>query len=268
VRIACLQLGPPAGEPKEERVRAVAERVGAFREADLIVLPELWPAGYFDFGGYERDAEPFPGRTVDALRAAARTSGAHIAGGSVLERTGDGELHNTAFLLDPAGELVLSYRKIHTFGYESLESRLLTGGESVAVTGTALGRVGLTTCYDLRFPELYRLMLDQGAELVVVPAAWPRARTEHWLLLTRARALENQVFLVACNAAGEDHGTALAGTSLIADPWGEIVAQAGRGEETLVADIDPERLGAVRDEFPVLSDRRLTPSGEVAGNVR
>jgi predicted amidohydrolase len=268
MRIACLQLGPPGGEPKEERVRSVAERVAAMREADLIVLPELWPAGYFDFGGYERDAEPFPGPTVDALREAARASGTHIAGGSVLERSDDGGLHNTAFLLDPAGEVVLSYRKIHTFGYESLESRLLSAGEGVAVAKTALGRVGLTTCYDLRFPELYRLMLDRGAELIVVPAAWPRARTEHWLLLARARALENQVFLVACNAAGEDHGTELAGTSLIAGPWGEIVAQAGRGAETLTADIDPQRVKAVRDEFPVLADRRLAVGEEVAGPVR
>jgi predicted amidohydrolase len=266
--VACLQLGPPSGEPTAERVRAVSERVRGLRGADLIGLPELWPTGYFDFDRYEQEAEAFPGSTVHAIRAAARDARAHVAGGSVLERAADGRLHNTAFLVDPDGELVLSYRKIHTFGYQSLEARLLASGKQIDSVETTLGRVGLTTCYDLRFPEMFRVLVDRGAEIVVMPAAWPRPRIEHWQLLARARALENQVFLVACNGAGGDHGTSLGGTSLIADPWGEIVARAGDGEETLEAEIDPGRVQAIRREFPVLADRRLAVGGEVASLAR
>jgi predicted amidohydrolase len=267
MNVACLQLAAPRGEPATERVRRVADEVRRLRGADLIVLPELWPGGYFDFDGYQEIAEEFPGPTVEAIGAAARDAGAHVAGGSVVERAPDGRLRNVAFLVDPAGELVLSYRKVHTFGYQSLEARLLDAGDRIDSATTDLGGVGLTTCYDLRFPELYRLLVDAGAEIVVVPAAWPRARTEHWLLLARARALENQVFLIACNGCGDDHGTALAGTSVVVDPWGDVVARAGEDEEILEAELDPGRVSSIRREFPALEDRRLAVHPEVLDRV-
>jgi predicted amidohydrolase len=134
---------------------------------------------------------------------------------------------------------------------------LLSPGARADVAETPLGTVGMTTCYDLRFPELYRVLVDRGAQLVVVPAAWPAARLEHWRLFTRARAVENQVFLLACNAAGTQAGVRLGGHSVVVDPWGRVVAEAGDDEEVLLAELDLQTLTDIRTEFPVLDDRRL-----------
>jgi predicted amidohydrolase len=141
------------------------------------------------------------------------------------------------------------------FGYESEESQLLTPGVEVRTISTDIGTLAMSTCYDLRFPELYRLLTE--AELVLVASAWPVPRMEHWRLLTRARALDNLFYLVACNAAGECNGVGLAGHSVVVDPWGEIVAEAGDGEEILRAHIDLPTVAKIRAEFPVLDDRRI-----------
>jgi predicted amidohydrolase len=183
----------------------------------------------------------------------------HLVTGSLLERAADGRLYNTSVLVDPAGEIALTYRKIHLFGHESAETRLLTPGEATPTAVTPLGRVALATCYDLRFPELFRLYADAGAELVVVVSAWPVDRLEHWRLFTRARAVENQAYLVACNATGEQAGHALAGASVVVGPWGEALAEGGPREPWVTAEIDVARPGAVRAAFPVLTHRRLRP---------
>ncbi len=115
----------------------------------------------------------------------------------------------------------------------------------------------MTTCYDLRFPELYRLLLDEGAQLIVVPAGWPAARLEHWLLLLRARAVENQLFVIGCNQVGMQEGVELAGHSAVVDPWGRILAEAAADEEVLTVDLDLALVAKIRDEFPVLRDRRF-----------
>lgn len=260
MRVACLQLAATPDESKTDRVERVAERVRGLDYADLVVLPEIWNVGYFAFDRYAADAEPVDGPTRRALAEIARERGCHLHGGSIVERDGD-RLYNTSLLFDPAGELIHTYRKYHVFGYRSREAELLAPGQDVGVAKTPLGTVGMTTCYDLRFPELYRLMVDDGAELVIVPAAWPAARLEHWLLFTRVRAVENQVHLIGCNTAGEQAGTVLGGHSLVIDPWGEVLAGTGDGEEVLWADLDPDRVAEVRDEFPVLEDRRLYSRG-------
>jgi predicted amidohydrolase len=126
------------------------------------------------------------------------------------------------------------------------------------VAETGIGRIGLAVCYDLRFPELFRAMVDQGAEVFVVPAAWPAARTEHWRLLLRARAVENQAYVVACNGSGSADGTTLAGRSTIIDPWGELVAEVGLGPAVLRGGVDLGHLEACRAAFPALADRRAT----------
>src|SRR5439155_24516947 len=130
---------------------------------------------------------------------------AYLFTGSFVERAGD-RLFNTCLLLDARGEVVARYRKIHLFGYQSEEHRLLERGEEVVVAGTPWGRAGLSLCYDLRFPALYRRMIDEGAEFFLVAAAWPAARLEPWILLNRVRALENQAFLFSCNGAGSSGG--------------------------------------------------------------
>src|SRR5690606_2574230 len=117
--------------------------------------------------------------------------------------------------------------------------------------------VGLSTCYDLRFPELYRAQVDLGAQMFVVPAAWPAPRVEAWRLLLRARAIEDQCFVVACNTAGEHAGVPMGGASAVGDPWGTVLAEAGTGEEVLSVEIDPAQVDKARTDCPVLGDRRL-----------
>ncbi|WP_066073151.1 carbon-nitrogen family hydrolase [Frankia sp. EI5c] len=259
MRVALLQSASPDGEASTARRERVLSQVRALDpdRTDLVVLPELWATGYFHFDRYEAEAEALSGPTVGALRAVAAERGLHIVGGSIVERDSAGALYNTTAVIGPGGELLGHYRKIHLFGYESAEARLLTAGDGVLVTATPWGPLGVATCYDLRFPELFRLLADRGAELVVVVSAWPLARLEHWELLVRARAVENQVFVVACNAAGGQAGVELAGSSLVVDPWGVVLARGGTGPAVVRAELDPGRVGAVRAEFPVLTHRRL-----------
>src|SRR5215207_9665540 len=230
-RVASIQLEILGGEPKAERIERAAALVESLAGVDLIVLPEAWNVGYFDFDRYAAGAETLEEETVSRLRAAARAAGAWVLAGSIIERHGD-RLFNTSVLLDRAGEVRASYRKIHLFGYGSLERRLLTRGEDVVVCDTELGGIGLATCYDLRFPELFRAMVDRGAELFLIASAWPYPRVEAWSVLNRARALENQAWLISANCAGGD--PACCGRSMVVDPWGTALAAAGDRPATLL----------------------------------
>jgi predicted amidohydrolase len=256
LRVACVQIDGRDGDRTQRTADALdGVHAAAAQGARLIVLPELWPVGFFHFDDYDRVAEPLTGPTVAALADAARATGAWVYTGSFIERSQRG-IHNAGVLLDPDGRARLVYRKVHLFGYQSDEARLLTPGDDVATAATPFGTVGATTCFDLRFPELYRDLVDRGAQLVVVASAWPTARLEHWRLLLRARAVENQLFVIACNAAGSDAGVALAGHSAIVDPWGEVLAEADDRPQTLIADLDPSRVDAIRGRYPFLAERR------------
>jgi predicted amidohydrolase len=261
--IACLQLGPPAGQTREDRIAEVAGMVEALAGVDLIVLPEMWPAGYFAFDDYAAVAETADGPTVMALSRAAAAAGAHVVGGSFVEEGAGGALHNTAFVLGRDGDVLGTYRKMHVFGYRSREAELVTGGDTPVTIPTPLGRIGMAVCYDLRFPEFFRAGIDSGAELFVIPAAWPAARTEHWRLLLRARAVENQAFVVGCNGAGADRGVAVAGHSAIIDPTGVVVAEGGTEPGVLRARVDLDLVATTRADFPVLADRRLSGGAAV-----
>jgi predicted amidohydrolase len=257
---ALVQLSSPDEETQPQRIERAE---GLLREqdgADLIVLPELWSAGYFHFSQYPELAETESGPTVRMCAAVAKDLGAYVHVGSIVERAG-GALCNTSVLVDPQGKVAHRYSKLHVFGYKSLEAELLTAGTSLPVADTPFGQMAGTTCYDLRFPGLWSELSVRGAEIVVVPAAWPAARREHWKLLTSARAVEHQVFVLACNAAGVQEGVELAGTSRIVDPAGRLVAEAGTGEEILRVTIDPSLVQTTRREFPVIADRLADYSG-------
>jgi predicted amidohydrolase len=258
LKVALLQVASPVSETVAARRDRVAQMVAAAKGADLVVLPELWGVGYFAFDHYRALSEPMHGDTVTACREWAKQLGCYLHLGSFVERGADGRLYNTAMLIDPAGEIVHTYRKIHVFGYRSREAELLTPGSDISVTHTPLGAIAATTCYDLRFPELWRALIDAGAHIVVVPAAWPAARLEHWRLFTSVRAVEEQVILIACNAVGEQNGIALGGHSRIVDPWGAVLTEAGDNEGITWCDVDPTVIARVREEFPVLSDRQLS----------
>jgi predicted amidohydrolase len=253
MRVTLIQTEIDGSRPMAERVAGVADQVAARAGDDLVLLPELWATGYFAFDDYAATAEPLDGPLVRALGAAAALAGVTLHAGSIVERDGAGRLHNTSLLFEPDGTLAHTYRKVHLFGYGSREQELLTPGDEVA----GRGQLALSTCYDLRFPELYRAQVDAGAQLFLVAAAWPLSRLAHWQVLLRARALENQSFLLACNAAGRQGSVELAGRSAVVDPWGTVLAEAGGGPETLTVDIDPDVAVRARKEFPALADRRL-----------
>ncbi|MFI6501396.1 carbon-nitrogen family hydrolase [Nonomuraea typhae] len=266
MKIALVQVASPPEESPGARRSRVAEMVAAARGSDLVVLPELWAVGYFAFDSYAEQAETPAGPTVTAGREWARELGAHVHLGSIVERDSRGALFNTAVLIAPDGAIVHTYRKVHVFGYASREAELLTPGDALEVADTAFGPLAATTCYDLRFPELWRDLVDRGAKSVIVPAAWPAARREHWRLLTACRAIEEQVLLIACNAVGvQAGGVELGGHSRVVDPWGNVLAEAGTEEGLTFCETDPAMVDTVRAEFPVLADRRWPmPSPEQA----
>ncbi|OFI37168.1 acyltransferase [Arthrobacter sp. SW1] len=258
--IALVQLSSPDNETQAQRIERAEALLREQRGADLIVLPELWSAGYFHFSQYPDLSETVDGATVAMCAAVAKELGAYVHAGSIVERAAGSTanepiLRNTSVLVDPQGNVAHKYSKLHVFGYKSLEAELLTPGDSLPVAGTPFGQLAGTTCYDLRFPGLWSELSVRGAEIVVVPAAWPAARREHWRLLTSARAVEHQVFVLACNAAGVQEGVELGGTSRVVDPAGRLLAEAGDGEEVLRVSIDPGAVQAVRNEFPVIADR-------------
>lgn len=257
MRIAAVQLRVDDSEPAAARVPRVAGLVRAQAGADLVVLPELWVPGAFAYSAFEPSATELGVGAVPEIAAAAKEIGAFVVAGTYIERR-DGQLHNTAVLLSPQGEIVHTYRKIHLFGFDHGEATVLAAGDDTAVAAIGgLPTLGMTTCYDLRFPELYRQFVDQGAELFVVPTGWPASRLEHWRVLTRARAIENQVFFVGCNQVGNQEGVEMAGHSVVIDPWGEVIAEAGDDEEVLTVEIDLAMVAKTRAEFPVLRDRKL-----------
>jgi predicted amidohydrolase len=150
------------------------------------------------------------------------------------------------------------YPKIHLFGFDSGEAAMLDSGSTPVVVPTPLGVTGLATCYDLRFPELFRALVDDGATAFLLTSGWPDARIEHWNVLLRARAIENLAWVVACNEVGTHAGVLLGGRSSVIDPWGEVVVQGPADRECLVvAGIDPSRSDEARERFPALRDRRL-----------
>jgi predicted amidohydrolase len=222
--------------------------------SDLIMLPEMWPSGFFRFDRYPVDAEPIDGPIAQTFMDKAASIRRYILMGSFVERNGDG-LFNTSLLIDPRGRVAAVYRKIHLFGYQSSERDLLTRGTDVVVTETPWGKAGLATCYDLRFPEQFRKMVDLGAVFFLVVSAWPAVRLEPWVLFNRVRALENLAFLISSNCAGSDAGSLYAGHSMVVDPLGNILAQGGNEECMISVEIDIDQVASVRKEFSALHDR-------------
>lgn len=262
VRASLLQIDVDPEETVSARRERVAGLVRSRAGAGLVVLPELWTVGAFAAASFAAEAEPLHGPTAAAMAAAARDAGVWLHAGSIVERgpagvSGAAPLYNTSLLFDPAGELRRVYRKIHRFGFDEGEAVLMSAGDEI-VTATLPDTVlGLATCYDLRFPEQFRLLTDAGAQVLVVPAGWPARRLGHWTLLARARAVESQAYVLACGTGGTHAGVELAGHSLVVDPWGEVLAEAGPGEEVLDVDLDLSLVAKTRADFPVLRDRVL-----------
>lgn len=266
MRASLIQIAVDEGESvnsRRSRVSSLVREVAERERPDLVVLPELWTTGAFAYESFASEAESLDGPTREAMAKAASDAGVWLHAGSIPEQAASGDaageaaggLYNTSLVFSPEGELAASYRKIHRFGFDKGEAVLMGAGRELVTVRTPEATLGLATCYDLRFPELFRGLVDAGAEMFVVPAGWPARRREHWTLFARARAVEDQVYVLACGTGGAHAGVPQAGHSVVVDPWGEVLAEAGDGEEILTVDLDPAKVAATREQFPALKDR-------------
>ena len=272
LRVAAVQM--PDGQDPDESVETALEliEVAAGDGAAFVATPEL--TNYH--GSLRRHpdaATPIPGPTTDRFADLARRLGIHLLVGSVLEsRAPAGRCFNTSVLFDPTGRIVATYRKIHLFdvdlaGHVERESDGIAPGEAVVTAPVAGRTLGLSICYDLRFPELYRALVDRGAEILAVPAAFTAITgRDHWEVLLRARAIESQSFVIAPARVGRWDGGTTYGHSCIVDPWGRVVASLG--EEPgghAAADLDFRELDRIRRELPSLANRWLGRAGRPTG---
>jgi predicted amidohydrolase len=271
--VSCIQFTAVDGEKSatiDKALRLV--RQAGERGSQLVVLPEVWTGlGYSDKSIYRDIAEPIPGPTTDLLAREARRFGMYIAG-SIYEHAGHGVYHNTCPLIGPDGAIVGLYRKTHLFDAPNRhdiqggirESDKVRAGDALPVFQTALGPIGLSVCSDLRFPEVYREMTLRGAQLLVCASAFLSPRFDHWEFFLRARAAENQVWVVASGQYGTEpkSGIGFVGRSMVVDPWGTVTATASDAETCLSAVVDPGFVDEVRQRYPLLEQRRpeLYPS--------
>jgi predicted amidohydrolase len=264
VRVAAVQLTSTADRERNLATADRLTRAAAAAGAELVVLPEKWPV----LGTPEETAagaEPLDGPALTWARETARELGIDLVAGSIAELVeGREKGSNTCVHVGPDGEFRAVYRKIHMFDVEVAgrtyrESEHEQGGDEVVVSETADGvELGLTVCYDLRFPELYRILAIQGARVITVSAAFTLATTrDHWEVLLRARAIEDQAFVIASNQVGEHaKGYRSGGRSMIIDPWGVVLAQAQDTETFVTAELDLERQAEIRRTLPSLANRR------------
>jgi deaminated glutathione amidase len=262
LRVAAVQLNSSDEKPRNIEAAERLVREAAADGAELVALPEKWnllAAGEALLAG----AEPLDGPSLVAARGWARELGVHLLAGSISEATGE-RVFNTSVLIGPDGSDLAVYRKIHMFdvdvggvAYRESEHER-AGGEIVSAEVEGLGGVGLSVCYDLRFPELYRILAVRGARLLAVPSAFTEATgRDHWEPLLRARAIESQAFVLAPDQVGEapPHFSSH-GHSSIVDPWGRVLAVAGAGETFVAADLDLAEQERVREALPSLANRR------------
>jgi deaminated glutathione amidase len=264
VRAAAVQLTSTADRERNLATADRLTRAAAAAGAELVVLPEKWPV-LATPEETAAGAEPFDGPALTWARGAARELGIDLLAGSIAERVPGRERgSNTSVHVGPDGDVRAVYRKLHMFDVEVggrtyRESEHEAPGDEIVLSETAGGvELGLTVCYDLRFPELYRILAVRGARVLTVPSAFTLATTrDHWEPLLRARAIENQAFVIAANQIGEHaRGYRSGGRSMIVDPWGVVLATAPDGETFVIAELDLERQAEIRRTLPSLANRR------------
>ena len=253
LNIALGQMHIALGDPRKNYARVEEWTVEAARRgAHIVVFPELWSTGYALDRGQELAQSLNTGLFAEVAALANQHKISVI--GSMLEKRGS-EISNSAAFMSPGGRVMGVYRKIHLFRLMD-EDRWLQAGESPLAMDLPWGRTALAICYDLRFPELFRRYAVEGAKLIIIPAEWPIARVEHWRTLLQARAIENQCYIVAVNTCGQIGDTVFGGHSMVVDPWGKIVVEAGETPALLNVDIEMDAVDEVRKRIPVFEDRR------------
>lgn len=262
MKVAAFQID--ISENKEANLNKLEAFIHQLREdkIDLVVLPEMFICPYQThlFTAY---AEVEGGETWSRLSEIARKYDLYIVAGSVPEND-QGNIYNTAYVFNPKGQQIAKHRKVHLFdidvenGQVFKESDVLSAGSHVTVFDTEFGKIGLCICYDIRFPELSRLMVNQGAKMIIVPAAFNMTTgPSHWEILFRTRALDNQVYtLGAAPARNTQTGYTSWGHSILVSPWGEVIKQLGDGESSMIVEIDLNYVEKIRRELPMLKHRR------------
>ncbi|MDF2759063.1 MAG: hydrolase, carbon-nitrogen family protein [Thermomicrobiales bacterium] len=264
LNVAIIQMN--SQDDKQANIAAALDLVdrAAATGARLVALPEVWP--YLGPDDVSRDqAETIPGPITELLAQRARRHGIYIHGGSIYEtRPGDPGMYNTTVVIDPTGEIIARYSKIHMYdvvldGVATYkESAAVTPGNETAITEIDGIPIGLTICYDLRFPELFRILTLKGAQAIVLPAAFTlMTGKDHWETLIRARAIENQLYMIAPAQWGtHPPGNWCYGRSMVVDPWGTVLTTAADGVGIAYATVDRSRIATVRRQVPSLANRR------------
>lgn len=269
MKVASIQLN--VREDKEKNIQKALKFVdqAAKEGAKLVCLPE-----YIDYMGpddkelKQKMSETIPGSTTNLFSEKAKALGIYINCGSFMEKADDGRSYNTSVLFNDKGEIIATYRKMHLYDVEMedrisiKESDAIKPGSELSVVDTPVGKMGLSICYDVRFPELYRSLALQGAQIMFIPAAFPiYTGYLHWELLIRARAVENQCYVIATGQygfydTGEGVEDAKYGSSMIVDPWGTVIARAPEGEGIITADIDITKVDEFRNTIPCFKHRK------------
>ena len=263
IRAAAIQMSSTPNKDENLETAEHLIRAAVSSGANLVALPELWNCHGLE-RAYRENAEPVPGPTTQFLGNLARELGVYVLGGSILEgHASSRKLHNTSTFFGPDGEMSGVYRKIHLFDVkapdrEYLESETMAPGAEIVTAKAGVATLGLSVCYDVRFPELYRLLALRGAEILIIPAAFTlQTGKDHWELLLRARAVENQVFVVAPAQWGQKaDGRWTYGRSIIVDPWGTVLAKCPDRNGYALANLDLDHLDRLREDFPALKNRR------------
>lgn len=263
VRIALCQMN--VVDDKKANLKKAGSFIAdsAHSNADFIVLPEMFNCPYSNDKFVEYGENEHDSCTLNTISQLAESYNVYILAGSIPEREGD-KLYNTSYLFDKTGSIIAKHRKMHLFDIDVKgritfkESDVLTAGDDFTIADTDFGRIGIGICYDVRFVELARIMAEKGAEILFYPGAFNQTTgPAHWELLFRSRALDNQIFCIgvapALNIDASYHSY---GHSIIANPWGEVIAQAGEKEELVICEIDLSEIKKVREELPVLKNKR------------
>ena len=256
MKITCIQMNMLFGEPKKNFSHAeeLIEKAVVEESPDVILLPETWNTGFFPREGL-KDRSDKDGREVKTrIGVLAKKYGVNLVAGSVANEKG-GKIYNTCYVFDRAGKVVAEYDKTHLFTPMGEDGFFEKGDHSSTFTLDGY-KCGVIICYDVRFPEFTRTMTVEGLDFLFVVSQWPKVRVPHLLALTKARAIENQMFVACCNSCGSAGQTVYGGFSTITDPWGETLAAAGADEQFITAECDPSVLKEIRESINVFRDRR------------
>ena len=260
IRLLLVQLEAVSGNVEQNilKIEALLEKSG-YSSADIIVLPELWTIGW-DCSSFNKSSEElYSSKAYKFLQSLAIKYNSNVIGGSAVLKKNNEKDRNTCLVFDRNGTLISMYDKYHLFSHRGQsEGSFLEEGESPVIVKTDVGNIGLSICYDIRFPEMFRLYAFNDADLIVNVAAWPQAFTDEYVTLSRARAIENQIYFISCCLTGKINETFyFSGNSFVTDYKGRIVSKLEEEEKVLYAEIDIDEMKQYRKQIPILKDTKL-----------